>query len=150
MTNLPKVDSFPGYQPPEDPYIFPLHERLSDMLEEKNQVVLDPSALPLLPDLIEFSDYTLHIPQILFQLFSIQRDGIPDARIPEVPKNRQSFELRKLAEQVVSRWISRSNNVNWDEIQGALVSPKCVKFLKICDISCSICKKIVILKLMIL
>jgi len=114
-----------GFNPPPDFNAFPLYQQIKDNLSFTNKVVLDPSALPFLPSMLESGDMKFGVPAVLFQLLSIQKEGLPIAKLPNVSESRQESELRFVAEKVLYRWISRRRYINWNLIREALISERC-------------------------
>lgn len=100
---------------------------ISQQLADATEVVVDPSAIPYLPEIVPESIVTFRVPRILYQLLAVEREGIPRARVLErdMPGGQIEDALWIAAQTTLSAWISRRKKINWETIKQVLSSEKC-------------------------
>lgn len=103
-----------------------LHENeIDNLLNEVNQVILDPTTLPILPILIKKTKLIFRVPRVIYQILMVSREGITEAFIPNVPNGHCRTAMNKVAREVLYPWIRLRSNLAWQNIQESLNSPSC-------------------------
>lgn len=93
-------------------------------LLDSDEVVVDPSILPIIPYILQYSNLRLRVPRVVYQLLSVERDGVPSARVPTEEEFRSRDLLQSVLRDALSPWISRRRKVDWNEVRLALESDR--------------------------
>lgn len=113
------------YNHPELPLDEALVAKLHSDLDFTDRVVLDPSALPFLPELVEYTKLRILIPRVLYQLLSVSRNEIPPVHFSPGGPHDANRPLIDVALSTLSPWIAGRRPPRWDLLRHAMASERC-------------------------
>ena len=99
--------------------------KFEQKLSSTKEVILDPSALPFLPEIIEHSNLKVRVPRIIYQLLSVDVGDVEKIRISGISDDKQEKALQEEANNLYSYWTNKDDNVSWENIRNFLTSKKC-------------------------